>query len=290
MPSPGYLLALSFFILNLLFIRLLQILPISNPTRPQPRKRGSPTRLLIVLGSGGHTAEMFSLLRDLDPLSYTHRSYVISSGDDFSARKAIEFEQMLEERLKARGPSKPGPLPTSPATDSATSNSIELQHEAKSTPVSNGTPLPTSPQHQEVSPPQPYDISTVPRARRIHQSLLTSPFSCLHCLVACIRVLHSPSPSRFITHQRSYPDLLLLNGPATSTILLLASLLLRFLALPGTSGKMRSIYVESWARVKGLSLSGKVLVGLGACERVLVQWEGLAGVGGRGEFRGCLVG
>lgn len=51
---------------------------------------------------------------------------------------------------------------------------------------------------------------------------------------------------------------------------------------------MRSIYVESWARVNGLSLSGKILVALGAVDRVLVQWEGLAQKG-KGEFRGCLV-
>ena len=60
------------------------------------------------------------------------------------------------------------------------------------------------------------------------------------------------------------------------------------MAVRGTSGKMRSIYIESWARVKGLSLSGRILVATGAVDRVLVQWEGLAGTG-RGEFRGCLV-
>ena len=51
---------------------------------------------------------------------------------------------------------------------------------------------------------------------------------------------------------------------------------------------MRTIYVESWARVRGLSLSGKILVAVGACERVLVQWEGL-GRAGKGEFKGVLV-
>jgi len=51
---------------------------------------------------------------------------------------------------------------------------------------------------------------------------------------------------------------------------------------------MRTIYVESWARVEGLSLSGKILMAVGACERVLVQWEGLSRAG-RGEFRGVLV-
>ena len=53
---------------------------------------------------------------------------------------------------------------------------------------------------------------------------------------------------------------------------------------------MRSVYVESWARVKGLSLSGRVLVGGGLCERVVVQWPAVKGWGlGRVEYRGCLV-
>ncbi len=54
----------------------------------------------------------------------------------------------------------------------------------------------------------------------------------------------------------------------------------------GTRGKLRSIYVESWARVKSLSLSARIITTLGAADRVLVQWEHLAG---KGEYRGCLI-
>ena len=219
-------------------LRLLYILPSVHPTLPIPRKRGAATRLLVVLGSGGHTAEMLSFLTDLDPHSYTHRSYVVSSGDDFSARKAVD---------------------------------IELEIARKFPKV-----------------PESYDISFVPRARKIHQSLLTTPFSSLRCLLACFSVLRSPSRPPSPSNSNTYPDLIMTNGPATATILVLASLLLRFLALPGTSRKMRTIYVESWARVKGLSLSGRLLVGIGACERILVQWEGISKAG-KGEFRGVLV-
>ena len=181
---------------------------------------------------------MLSLLADLDPYSYTHRSYVVSSGDDFSTRKAAEFERELAKRAFR---------------------------------------APTS-----------YDINVVPRARRIHQSLLTTPFSSLSCLFACFSVLRSPSTPASPSTPNTYPDLILSNGPATATILIFASLFFRFFSLPGTSGKMRTIYVESWARVKGLSLSGKILVAVGVCERVLVQWEGL-GRAGKGEFKGVLV-
>ena len=181
---------------------------------------------------------MLSLLTDLDPYSYTHRSYVVSNGDNFSARKAAEIEQDFARKLP--------------------------------------------------NAPRNYDIAFVPRARKIHQSLLTTPFSSLHCLLACFSVLRSPSTASSPFSPSTYPDLMMTNGPATATILIFASLLLRFFAFPGTSGKMRTIYIESWARVKGLSLSGKILVGIGACERVLVQWEGLSRAR-KGEFKGVLV-
>ncbi|KAI9715958.1 MAG: hypothetical protein M1812_005592 [Candelaria pacifica] len=215
------------------FLRLLYILPSIHPTRPIPRKRGTPTRLLIVLGSGGHTAEMLSLLRKLDISLYTHRSYVISEGDDFSARRAIEFEAVLG------------------------------------------------------SGEDTFDISTVPRARKIHQPLWTTPISALRCLLGCFLVLGYASRGDGVVAPLQYPDLVVTNGPATAVCVVLACLALRFVGLRGTKGRMRTVYVESWARVKGLSISGNILVRL--VDRFLVQWEGLQDVGGRGEFLGVLV-
>ncbi|KAL8787592.1 MAG: hypothetical protein Q9213_002154 [Squamulea squamosa] len=241
------------------FLRLLYVLPIFNPTKPCPRLCGQPTRLLVVLGSGGHTSEMFSLLHDLDPNLYTHRSYIVSSGDDFSASKAIDFEIGLKQKCR---------------------------HKQEATDV-----LST------------YDISIIPRARRIHQPLLTTPISSLRCLIACFSVLRAPSTQRSLrsgTNQSqakktvsetpwcSYPDLIIANGPATAVLVIAASLILRFLNLRGTQGKMRTIYVESWARVNSLSLSGKILAACGMVNRMLVQWENLSKKG-QGEFIGALV-
>ncbi len=225
-------------------LRLLYILPALHRTKPPARQRGTPIHLLIVLGSGGHTAEMLSLLTNLDSNSYTHRSYLTSSGGDFSAGKAQEFERgLVGKDLSATGR-------------------------------------------------RDYSIHTVPRARGIHQSLLTSPLTSLHCLYTCLLLLFK--------HPQGYPDLILTNGPATSLILILASTILRYFAFlpmlsnPGSgnsrivAGKMRVIYVESWARVKRLSLSGRVIVWCGLCDRVLVQWKGLE-TRGWGEYRGALV-
>lgn len=88
--------------------------------------------------------------------------------------------------------------------------------------------------------------------------------------------------------QYAYPDLIVANGPATAVLIIAASLLLRFFNIIGTAGKMRTIYVESWARVSTLSLSGKILRAGGMVNRMLVQWDGLAKKG-QGEFRGALV-
>lgn len=84
-----------------------------------------------------------------------------------------------------------------------------------------------------------------------------------------------------------YPDLIMANGPGTAVLVILASLILRFFACKGTHGKMRSIYIESWARVRKLSLSGRILRTTGMVNRFIVQWEGLAQIGA--EFRGVLV-
>jgi beta-1,4-N-acetylglucosaminyltransferase len=189
---------------------------------------------------------MLSLLADLDPRSYNHRTYVISEGDDFSAINAISFEDGLTTR----------------ATKGNTNSLPSSQ---------------TNQGHQEVLSSS-YTLRVVPRARKIHQSLFTTPFSSFHCLLSSLILLYSLP---------TYPDLILLNGPATSTIVLLSALMVRFFDWRGrTRGKLRSIYVESWARVKSLSLSARIITTLGAADRVLVQWEYLAG---KGEYRGCLI-
>ncbi len=143
-----------------------------------------------------------------------------------------------------------------------------------------------------------HDVSIVPRARRIHQSLLSTPLSSLQCLFACFSVLRgsavnvaiqSSDKAKDLRKIRSaYPDIILSNGPATGVIIILASLILRFMAIPGTKGKMRTIYVESWARVRSLSLSGKILLSL--VDRFIVQWESMLSVtAGKGEYYGALV-
>jgi len=266
-------LAILFIILILTYIAFItRLSSCFQPTKKPraPRRPGTPTRLLVILGSGGHTAEMLSLLRDLDCRKYTHRSYVVSSGDAFSIGKAQEFEEGLRRQAVQRVLNGGGKTKVAKLGDAGFYGS--------------------------------YDVSVVPRARRIHQSLLTTPLTALNCLWACVGVLRRPIstvPARansgtlrqsYIATREccNYPDLILANGPATSVMVILAALILRFLAFPGTKNKMRTIYVESWARVRRLSLSGKIL--LRVVDRFIVQWEGLVqATGGKAQYLGVLV-
>ena len=214
---------------------------------------------------------MLSILRDMDTAKYTHRSYVISSGDDFSAAKAWEFERGLKDKAG------------------------EMEEGA---PRAYGK----------------YDVSVVPRARRVHQGIWTTPWTSLLCLWQCFAVLrgratsstHVAPKSKSKVNQLVYPDVIVTNGPGTAVIVIFAALVLRFISclLPSFissflrlkdtrgagNGRMRTVYVESWARVKRLSLSGKILLKLKMIDRFLVQWEALLpATGGKGEHLGFLV-
>ena len=92
-------LLLAFIFTNLVFYRIATVLVASNPLQSRyVLDHLEPTLiLLVILGSGGHTAEMLTILRRLPLLAqkYTHRTYVVSSGDGFSA-EAVEFEESLD--------------------------------------------------------------------------------------------------------------------------------------------------------------------------------------------------
>jgi beta-1,4-N-acetylglucosaminyltransferase len=251
------LLAIALFLLSRLLVTI-------NPSRPRAvrharRNPHDPTHLLIVLGSGGHTAEMLAMLEraltDREPArrlawnDFRHRTWVVSAGDALSVERATRLEEMAALFL-----------------------GNERGNRAHAPDWGEGT----------------YDIVTVPRARAIHQSLLTAPWSSLACLWSCMRVLtaHPGGHGRL-----DFPDLILCNGPATATMLVFASVLLRFCNWYGCAsrGKMRTVYVESWARVKKLSLSGTLLSRV--VDRFVVQWPDLMQnvAAGRAEYLGFLV-
>lgn len=56
-------------------------------------KRISPCKTMIVVGAGGHAAEMMTLLSGLSLDKYTPRIYVVAKNDVMSCKKIDNFEQ-----------------------------------------------------------------------------------------------------------------------------------------------------------------------------------------------------
>jgi len=253
-----------------------RILLVIDPKRDKPIRHGrrnpnEPSHLLVVLGSGGHTTEMIAMLERavmdtegegknrLDIKDYSYRTWVVGSGDTISAQRAKEFEEM--------------------ATPLSSQEGLMVGKVKRATDIGPGS----------------YDIATVPRAREIHQPIFTSPITSLKCMKACYDLLMKHASETRDGHagvpgQKDFPDVILCNGPATATILVFTTVLMRFFDVGGcgTRGKMRTVYVESFARVKRLSLSGRLLRHV--VDRFLVQWPQLERkVGGRAEYLGVLV-
>ncbi|CAG8597215.1 7432_t:CDS:2 [Diversispora eburnea] len=107
-------------------------------------------------------------------------------------------------------------------------------------------------------------IQLVPRSREVGQSWITTPFSVLKSLIACIRIILF-----------DLPDLVICNGPGSCIPVCIISYIPRL------------IYVESFARVKTLSLSGKLL--LNFVDRFIVQWPYLTQKYPQAEYKGILV-
>ncbi|WIA43778.1 hypothetical protein OEZ86_010201 [Tetradesmus obliquus] len=164
---------------------------------------------MIVLGSGGHTAEMLMLLESMDRAFYCPRVYVAANTDHMSATRALSREQEWA--------------------------------------VSKDTPGDVS-------------VEQIPRGREVGQSYFTSAFSTLYSLLCAARVV-----------LRHKPQLVLVNGPSTCVPVCAMACLYRMLAL----FDCRVVYVESIARVRKLSLSGKILYYGRMVDRFLVQWPEL---------------
>ncbi|EIM83096.1 glycosyltransferase family 1 protein [Stereum hirsutum FP-91666 SS1] len=146
--------------------------------------------------------------------------------------------------------------------------------------VQKAIALEASKMEESISQPKPpYTIVTIPRARRVHQPLIATPPTALYSLLIAIwRLTFAP---RLLN--ANLPEVLVLNGPGTCFSLCVAAYLNRFLGIPSP----RMVYIESFARVKSLSLSGKLLRSV--VDSFVVQWPDLLSDGKRGVYRGWMV-
>ncbi|KAI1750169.1 oligosaccharide biosynthesis protein Alg14 like-domain-containing protein [Xylaria castorea] len=194
--------------------------------------RGLSTHyVLLVCGSGGHTAEMIQMVeRSIRAEKSSHRRWAVGKDDQKSYDKILAFERRLLDRFSQQS-------------------------------LDSGT----------------LDIVRFGRARYVHQSWFTTPFTAILSLVDIAHILTTPPDRQHIPMSR-YPGVVVTNGPGTGFLFLLVARALKLIHRAPAS-HMRTIYVESWARVKSLSLTGKLIRRFKLADLFIVQSHFLAGPG-----------
>ncbi|KAF7829206.1 UDP-N-acetylglucosamine transferase subunit ALG14-like protein isoform X1 [Senna tora] len=89
-------------VVTLILLRILYVMYWGS--RPFGGKATKPVSTLIVLGSGGHTAEMLNLLAVIQKDRFTPRFYVAAATDNMSLQKAQLLENSLAEENGTRVP------------------------------------------------------------------------------------------------------------------------------------------------------------------------------------------
>lgn len=117
-----------------------------------------------------------------------------------------------------------------------------------------------------------YDVMIVKRARRVHQSLLTTPITAAWSFAQILLVLLQPPRAAL---GLMFPSLIFSNGPATGFFVALAVHVLKLLYII-PENKCLFIYIESWARISTLSLTGKLLYYTGIADSFAVQHSPVA--------------
>ena len=159
--------------------------------------RNKPLKTMIVLGSGGHTAEMIRIINYLSFENYSPRIYVYADTDSMSIEKVKYLEK----------------------------NNID------------------------------YKIIKIRRSREVHQSYYTSVYNTIYATLESVPHLW-----------RECPELLLCNGPGTCVPLCIIVFLFKVFCIAQST----VIFVESFCRVKTLSLTGKILYYI--ADYQIMQW------------------
>lgn len=131
-------------------------------------KRPRPVKLMIVLGSGGHTFEMLKLVENVSPGAYSPRIYVTATSDAMSAEKARQLEMWRV----------------------ASSSQVLLLRFLSSKKDSSDSP--------EMEEPSDYVVERIPRCRELHQSWITTVPTTLYAILRTIPVLFRHLPDVII--------------------------------------------------------------------------------------------
>lgn len=118
-----------------------------------------------------------------------------------------------------------------------------------------------------------FKIYTITRSRKVHQSYLSSVGTTIASIFNCIPLL---------MHAR--PDLILSNGPGTCVPICLVAFLFKVFYI---NSRCKIAFIESFCRVKTLSLSGWILLYL--TDIFVVQWPKISKVSRKVMYFGRLT-
>ncbi|KAF9155514.1 UDP-N-acetylglucosamine transferase subunit [Linnemannia schmuckeri] len=246
----------------------------------------------IFLGSGGHTAEMLQLVSGLDCAHYTPRHYVVGWDDSSSIEKVHRLETLLAAKKVTTAGQGAG-------SGSVAGTETEAGAGARARPNVVATDALIS--DTKSSGEFDYMVHRIPRSRHVHQSMLTTPFTLAKSLFVAMPLIKRLT---CLAKSETYPmtgaeraqstgvpgrarrSVLLMNGPGTCLALALAVIGARMAGIPDDQTP-DLVFVESFARVKTLSLAGRLLYPL--CDAFLVQWPGLVQRYPRSKYIGILV-
>jgi len=134
--------------------------------------------------------------------------------------------------------------------------------------------------HSDITSKQLIDNSTfkflhnpiynyVYRGREVKQSFITTIFTSIKSLLTC-----------FILVCQKQPSLIICNGPGTCIFICYAAFLLHLLGIK----ESRIIFIESFCRVKKLSISGLLIYPI--ADKFIVQWPSLCRKYKKAEYIG----
>ena len=207
-----------FLIIVVLFLRTVRV-ALSSPSSQKLKRESDGAKLLVVIGSGGHTAEMVHILRSF-------------LSDEKKTKKRDDFSNVFPKREYI--------FAVSDTTSVAKIERFE---------------------REEVQGAGEYENHFVPRAREVGQSYFTSVFTTLLAFWHSWRV-----------YWKTKPDAILTNGPGTCVPVILACFLGKVF---GYNSACKVMYVESVARTRRMSLSGRLCYGLRLADVVFVMWPEL---------------
>ncbi|KAG0064280.1 RNA helicase [Linnemannia elongata] len=231
---------------------------------------------------------MLQLVSGLDCTHYTPRHYVVGWDDDSSVEKVHRLEILLAAKsatnTEGQGAGSRSGTGTGPEAGAGAGVSADrLISDIKS----SGSEM-------------AYTVHRIPRSRHVHQSMLTTPFTLAKSLLVAMPLIKRLTcltkseahpntgvgrPLSTDAAGRSRRSVLLMNGPGTCLALALAVIGARMAGVPDDQTP-DLVFVESFARVKTLSLAGRLLYPL--CDAFLVQWPGLVQRYPRAKYIGIL--